>query len=1060
MATVRLFSLYLLLFSLLVSQSVAAQNTPALKSGKKNTPTTAPAKVEASPAPEEAPAEESPAAEVPAETPAEPPAVEAATPVETPAAEGAAMDASSTEGAAPADAPPAEGAAPAEGGVPAFLDPAGAEGAPAVDPATVEGLMPPSELVAPIEMVTETSIAPSPGAQPFAADPAAAPAPAPAPEGSTLEAPAPMSEGESAPKPEGEAVPKPKVAAPKEKAAAKPAASAEKAAPEAAPAPPPPAPIEEELAQINTRIKALDEEIAAIEAAQPVVEGQPPNPRLEYLKRARLLNQRRMSSLTRVRQLEEQLAPAPAPQAEPKKEAEAKEPEKKSAKKGDAKPEEPKVEYLDIQGFDVLLDQLDAAQRQLESETLALASQEQAAKRAKQFQEDAAKARRAAEEKQVAATAAGGGTAEFAALEDARREESLAELQAQVEDVLVRVKRLELQVAERGVTSAREAVVAGSARLRFTDESLQALVKATGEQRDTMAKSLNSLYRQREKDDEQLFKARQSANTAAPEAAELAKERVSNAELSLATTNLGIQNGEQRISNLNSEESAWTMRAAISSNTLEGSYARLLAETVTKLEVLRDSMAQAESRTRNALSLRLEIDRRLESPDLPTDLRTLLGKRIEAFDKQETFDREYLADLTRQEKLFRRLEWALRRGLEQQGYMAQVVRAREMMQQVWNYELFVFEGRGFTVSTLSFAVLAYCGTLFGLLFVRRRLHKLLIRVLTKRAGSDNATLRDVGLTFINGTNTLVLVVLSLWPSLRFLPLNESVQTILVSVFYLAILGQCAIYATNWIERTVNRHKMRRLKEDPSSVSAYGVMSFFARIAIWSVVVLITLASFDYDITGLMAGLGIGGVAVAFALQSILADIFSSVAILLDKPFMVGDVITVGTETGEIESIGLKTTRMKSVTGEQVVISNTDLLGSRIRNFKRMNERRVLFQIGVTYQTKQEHLEAIPGMLREIIESQEKVRFDRAHLKIFGDFALIFECVYFMTEPDYALYMDTNQRVHLELFRRFHDLGIEFAYPTQTLYVHMEGGAGPKPAIKMTAAETGSSGDVE
>lgn len=956
--------------------------------------------------------------------------------------------------------------APGEAGaVPLSLQPEGAEAAPLVDPA---GLLPPGELVAPIEMVTETAVAPSPGAQPFAADGSPAPLEGPVVAGTPVEVvpavPMPKAEGEAAAKPEGESASKAKGSTPKEKPASKPVSPAEKSAPEAAPAPPPPAPIEEELAQINTRIKALDEEIAAIEAAQPVVEGQPPNPRLEYLKRARLLNQRRMSSLTRVRQLEEQLAPAPAPepapQPEPKKEVETKEKAKKGGKQGEAKAEEPKVEYLDIQGFDVLLDQLDAAQRQLESETLALASQEQAAKRAKQFQEDAAKARRAAEEKQVAATAAGGGTAEFAALEDARREESLAELQAQVEDVLVRVKGLELQVAERGFTSAREAVVAGSARLRFTDESLQALVKAIGEQREVMGKALNSLYRQREKDDEQLFKARQSANNAAPEAAELAKERVSNAELALATTNLGIQNGEQRISNLNSEESAWTMRAAIASNTLEGSYARLLAETVTKLEVLRDSMAQAESRTRNALSLRLEIDRRLESPDLSADLRTLLGKRIEAFDKQEAFDREYLADLTRQEKLFRRLEWALRRGLEQQGYMAQVVRAREMIQLVWNYELFVFEGRGFTVSTLSFAVLAYCGTLFGLLFVRRRLHKLLIRVLAKRAGSDNATLRDVGLTFINGTSTLVLVVLSLWPSLRFLPLNESVQTVLTSVFYLAILGQCAIYATNWIERTVNRHKMRRLKEDPSSVSAYGVMSFFARIAIWSVVVLITLASFDYDITGLMAGLGIGGVAVAFALQSILADIFSSVAILLDKPFMVGDVITVGTETGEIESIGLKTTRMKSVTGEQVVISNTDLLGSRIRNFKRMNERRVLFQIGVTYQTKQEHLEAIPAMLREIIESQEKVRFDRAHLKIFGDFALIFECVYFMLEPDYALYMDTNQRVHLELFRRFQELGIEFAYPTQTLYVHMEGGAGPKPVIKMTAAETGGSGDVE
>lgn len=1030
----RMISSLLLSLLLLVAAQASAQQGAAKKESKK--------------------AAEKEAAAAPAPVEAVPPVAEAAPPPTEPAPDAAPVDA-----APPADEAPPAGAPPAETGA----APATASEAP---PALPEGIAAPSDapvtgptdgmlqlgIADPLQAVepAEPGIVPSPGAAPFS--PAEAPAPPALEVESTPEpTPAPVapSEGEAAAKPKP-APDKPETAKPSSKASA----PAEEKKPEAAP--PPPAPIEEELAQADLRIKALDEEIAAIEAVQPTVEGQPPNPRLEYLKRARLLNQRRVSSLTRIRQLEQQLLPAPAPEPEPSKA----EPAKEGKGKKPAKPEEPKIELLDIQAFDVLLDQLDAAQRQQEAETLALASQEQASKRARQFQEDAAKARRAAEEQHAAATAAGGGTAEFVALEAARWEESLAELQAQVEDVLVRVKRLELQVAERGVTTSREAVVAGSARLRFTDESLQTLVKSIADQRDTISKALNGLYRQREKDDEQLYKARQAAANAAPETAELAKEKVSNAELALATTNLGIQNGEQRVANLAYEEASWNMRADLSRNTLEGSYARLLSETVQKLEILRDNMAQAESRTRNVLSLRLEIDRRLESPDLSADLRALLQKRIETFDKQESYDRDYLSDLTRQEKLLRRLEWALRRGLEQQGYMAQVVRAREVALQVWNYELFVFEGRGFTVSTLSFAVLAYSGTLIALLFVRRRMHRQLVRVLTKRAGSDNATLRDVGLTFINGTNTLVLVVLSLWPALRFLPLNDSVHTLLINVFYLAILGQCAIYATNWIERTVNRHKMRRLKEDPSSVSAYGVMSFFARIAIWSVVVLITLASFDYDITGLMAGLGIGGVAVAFALQSILADIFSSVAILLDKPFMVGDVITVGTETGEIESIGLKTTRMKSVTGEQVVISNTDLLGSRIRNFKRMAERRVLFQIGVTYQTRQEHLEAIPGILRETIESQEKVRFDRAHFKSFGDFALIFECVYFMLEPDYALYMDTNQRVHLELFRRFHELGIEFAYPTQTLYVHMEGGAGPKPPIKMTAAETGSSGDVE
>ncbi len=967
-------------------------------------------------------AQEKPKQSTPAELPA--PEVEAAAQAPTPPA---------SEEAAPVVTEEAP-AAPAPATVPEALASPAPEGAIAEVPADLgmDAIAPPAE--AP---TTEQPVL-SPTLVEGEAPPEPAPLPVPVPE----TVPAPVEEKTEAPKATTEKASK-KSNSPAKKEPTKKKATEPEAAP---PPPPPPPPIMEEIAQVEERIKALDEEIATIETAQPQVEGAPPNTRLEFLRRVRLLQQRRISSLTRIRQLEEQLAE----QAKPAE-----------AKPSETKPEEAEGENesqpLDIQAFDVLLDQLDAAQRQLEGQTQSAASQAQAAKRAAQFYDEAGRSRRAAEETHAKAVAAGGGVAEFVVLEEARQGEALAELQAKVEDTLARVAALELKSAEQGVTLARESVVAGALRLVITNDALDALVKGISDQREGLQKSLSGLYRQREKDDEQLYKQRQSAATAAPEAAELAKERVANAEMALNATNSGIQTHEQRIANLATEETAWQDRVGLFRNTLDGSYARRLKETTERLEVLRDAMAQAESRTRNILSLRLELDRRIASPDISGDLRTLLQKRIETLSKQEGYDRDYLNDLTRQEKLQRRIEWGLRRGLEEQGFLAQFYRAREVGLVVWNYELFVFEERGFTVSTLVFAVLAYGGTLFGLLFVRRRMHKLLIRVLTKRAGSDNATLRDVGLTFINGTNTLVLVVLSLWPALRYLPLNESVQALLISVFYLTILGQCAIYATNWIERTVNRHKMRRLKEDPSSVSAYGVMSFFARIAIWTVVLLICLASFGINISGVVAGLGIGGVAVAFALQSILADIFSSVAILLDKPFMVGDVITVGTETGEIESIGLKTTRMKSVTGEQVVISNNDLLGSRIRNFKRMSERRVLFQIGVTYQTGIEHLELIPVILRELVESKEKVRFDRAHFKSFGDFALIFECVYFMTEPDYLLYMDTNQAIHLELFRRFHELGIEFAYPTQTLYIHMEGGQGP--AIKVTAAETGTSGDT-
>jgi small-conductance mechanosensitive channel len=228
------------------------------------------------------------------------------------------------------------------------------------------------------------------------------------------------------------------------------------------------------------------------------------------------------------------------------------------------------------------------------------------------------------------------------------------------------------------------------------------------------------------------------------------------------------------------------------------------------------------------------------------------------------------------------------------------------------------------------------------------------------------------------------------------------------------------------------------------------MSFFGRIAIWSLVGLVTLDSFGVDITTFVAGLGVGGIAVAFALQSILADIFSSVAILLDKPFVVGDVITVGDNTGEVQSIGLKTTRLKSVSGEQVVISNNDLLSSRIHNFKRMSERRILFTVQVTYATKLEQLELIPKILQEAVEQHEQTRFRRAHFKAFGDFSLIFECEYFMLEPDHMLYINTHQAVNLHIFKRFHEEGIEFANSTQT---HLAALDLLPPTLKVSADHT-------
>jgi len=201
--------------------------------------------------------------------------------------------------------------------------------------------------------------------------------------------------------------------------------------------------------------------------------------------------------------------------------------------------------------------------------------------------------------------------------------------------------------------------------------------------------------------------------------------------------------------------------------------------------------------------------------------------------------------------------------------------------------------------------------------------------------------------------------------------------------------------------------------------------------------MIGLHNLGIDITALIASLGIGGIAVALAVQNILADLFACLTISFDKPFVIGDFIIVGDLMGTVEHIGLKTTRIRSLSGEQLVFSNNDLLGSRIRNFKRMYERRVVFNFGVVYQTSYDHLAEIPAMVKKVIGAQEQTRFDRAHFKSYGDSSLDFEVVYYVLVPDYNTYMDIQQAINMSLFRQFEKKGIQFAYPTRTLYINQE-----------------------
>ena len=208
-----------------------------------------------------------------------------------------------------------------------------------------------------------------------------------------------------------------------------------------------------------------------------------------------------------------------------------------------------------------------------------------------------------------------------------------------------------------------------------------------------------------------------------------------------------------------------------------------------------------------------------------------------------------------------------------------------------------------------------------------------------------------------------------------------------------------------------------------------------RVIVWGLATVVLLDNLGFRINTVIAGLGIGGIAVALAAQNILGDLFAYFTIMFDRPFEIGDFIIVGDYMGVVNHLGVKTTRIGSLGGEQIVMSNKDLTDSRVRNYKRMEKRRVLFRLGVTYQTPFGKLQEIPEVIAGVIRGVEDTAFDRAHFFSYGDFSLVFEVVYYVMDNDYTKYMDIQQEINLRIHEEFEKRKIEFAYPTQTLYLN-------------------------
>ena len=294
---------------------------------------------------------------------------------------------------------------------------------------------------------------------------------------------------------------------------------------------------------------------------------------------------------------------------------------------------------------------------------------------------------------------------------------------------------------------------------------------------------------------------------------------------------------------------------------------------------------------------------------------------------------------------------------------------------------------------------------------------------------------DLVKNLLDATRSFFIIWLSIFTGIRFLHLSDRTMGFINTVTIMVILFQVGSWVVKVIEFWIAHRLAAGGMEESKQKSTFAAVALISKVTVWTLVILLALDNIPgINVTSLIASLGIGGIAIGLAAQNILGDLFSSLTISLDQPFGVGDFINVGDFTGAVEHVGLKSTRIRSLTGEQLIFSNSDLLSSRIRNYKRMERRLVPFTLGVTYQTTYDQLQKIPDMIKNIIEAQPQVTFNRAHFKSYGDFALIFEAIYFVETPDYTLYMDTQQRVNLEIYRQFSEAGIEFAYPTQTIFL--------------------------
>ena len=345
-------------------------------------------------------------------------------------------------------------------------------------------------------------------------------------------------------------------------------------------------------------------------------------------------------------------------------------------------------------------------------------------------------------------------------------------------------------------------------------------------------------------------------------------------------------------------------------------------------------------------------------------------------------------------------------------------------------EILIFlQNSGFWNSTGGRYIFAFLVFLF-IVGVTKVFEILVVKKLRKLTKKTKTNWDDLLIKNIQSVNWLFYIFLAGWLACAFVQIHSKVEKIFFVLFLLTLGYYLAkLFLSIW------RYFLSALQEKGKiDLTMKNLLFQIGKWILIVIVLLLVLQNLGVQVSTLLAGLGIGGLAVAIALQNILSDLFSYFAIHFDKPFEIGDFIVFGSEKGTVEKIGLKSTRIRATTGEELVVSNRELTEKKIHNFKRMTERRITFTFGVIYETPTQKLKKIPEIIKEIFEKIEMTRLERVHFKSFGDFSLDFEVVYYVLSPDYLTYLDIQQKVNLALKERFEKEKIEFAYPAQTIFL--------------------------